>query len=134
MPKRSKKKIYNVDVIVHGTLKSPESTYQGKGTFDGLKRTIEILAQSVKRQNIEMGILKQQAMTNNNPSSNTDFTITIYYMTEAVRNMQPNANELVFNRDTMNKLYETGLRTKPDSATFVVPIQGIREIIQKSLN
>jgi NTE family protein len=133
------KKIYNIDVIVHGTLKSPESSYQGKGALDGLKRTIEIFAQSVKRQNIEMGLLKQQTLTSgisaadlNNAASDTDFTITIYYMTEAVRNMQPNANELVFDEDTMNKLYETGLRSTPDSVTFIVPIKGAKEIIQKS--
>jgi NTE family protein len=134
------KKIYNIDVIVHGTLKSPESSYQGKGSFNGLKRTIEILTQSVKRQNVEMGLLKQQTLANgissssiNSATSDTDFTITIYYMTEAVRNMQPNANELVFDGDTMNKLYETGLRAKPDSLTFVVPIKGVKEIIEKSL-
>jgi len=134
LSKAVEKKIYNVDVIVHGTLKSPESGYQGKGAFDGLKRTIEILTQSVKRQNIEMGILKQQTLaTTNSSSSGQNFTITIYYMTEAVRDMQPNANELVFNSDTMNKLYETGLLTKPDSATFVVPVQGVREIIKRTL-
>lgn len=132
--KAIEKGIYNIDVIVHGTLKSPESSYQGKGAFDGLKRTIEIFAQSVKRQNIEMGILKQQTLATDSASSDTDFTITIYYMTETVRNLQPNANELVFDGNTMNKLYETGLRATPDSVTFVVPIRGVKEIIEKSLD
>ncbi len=82
-----------------------------------------------------MGILKQQTLaTTNSSSSGQNFTITIYYMIEAVRDMQPNTNELVFNSDTMNKLYETGLLTKPDSATFVVPIQGVRGIIKRTLS
>jgi hypothetical protein len=33
----------------------------------------------------------------------------------------------------MNKLYEAGLNTKPDSTTFVVPIEGVREMVRKSM-
>ena len=134
LSKAIENRIYNIDVIVHGTLKNQESSYEGKKLFEGLKRTVEILAHSVKRQNIEIGLLKQQTLGAHKPPGSKDFTVTIYYMTEEVRNMLPNANELVFKPELMNRLYDTGLKAKPDSTTFVVPIEGVREMVRKAMS
>ena len=53
----------------------------------------------------------QQTLGTRKPLGSKDFTVTIHYMTEAISDMQPNANELVFNKEIMNKLYEAGLFT-----------------------
>jgi NTE family protein len=122
--------IYNVDVIVHGTFKSPVNDYDGHGTFTGLLRTIGILTHTVKHQNIEMGILKEESMKAACSPSVKDFTITIYYMNEAEYSLQPNANELVFDKTTMQKLYQAGLDGKAYKNTFTVPVATMATFIE----
>lgn len=130
LEKASKNKIYNVDVIVHGTLNSSLNDYSGHGTFTGLLRTIGILTHTVKHQNIEMGLLKQEAMKDPCAKSIKDFTITIYYMNETEYNLQPNNNELVFDKATMLKLYQAGYDGKADKKTFTVPLAEVNALIK----
>ncbi len=123
-------KIYNVDVIVHGIAEAEVSGYNGHGTFTGLLRTIDILTHTVKFQNIQAGLLQEQANKTNCAGPAKDFTITIYYMREEEYLLQPNTNELVFDRQTMLKLYEAGFAGKADKQSFTVPVPTMETMIR----
>ncbi|MBI1769962.1 MAG: patatin-like phospholipase family protein [Bacteroidetes bacterium] len=128
--KAFERKIYNVDVIVHGIAKSEVTDYNGHGTFTGLMRTIGILTHTVKFQNIQMGLLQEQANKASCAVPTKDFTITIYYMRDAEYKLQPNTNELVFDKQTMLKLYEAGFAGKADKQSFTVPVAAMDTMIK----
>ena len=104
--------IHNIDVIVHGTRTPTDINWKQKGVLTGLERTIDILTESVKHQNIEVGVLMEKLQNckdaSGDGSASDLFTVNVYYMPEEDYNLL--SNSLLFDPAIMRKLWDSGAK------------------------
>jgi NTE family protein len=126
------RKIYNIDVIVHSTEFPPDTTWTPSGVLSSLTRTIDVLTQSVKDQNIQTGILLEKLQNEANGSasgSSNPFTVTLYYMLpEDYAKME---NSLLFEKPIMLDLWERGASAHFDKKKYQLGETGLKKFMRK---
>jgi len=122
--------IYNIDVIVHSTKRPTDINWTQKGVLTGLERTIDILTESVKRQNIETGVLLDKLQNCEKESSSTPsqlFTISIYYMYDEDYNLL--SNSLLFDPMIMRTMWDSGAKGHARRSIYKVTAQSLQSIM-----
>jgi NTE family protein len=124
--------IFTIDVIVHGTKHPTDTHWEQKGVLTGLERTIDILTESVKEQNIEVGVLLEKLQNCQDISGGGEspelYTINIYYMYDEDYNRL--SNSLLFNPAIMRKLWDSGAKGHARKSTYKATAQGLHNMIR----
>jgi len=123
--------IYNIDVIVHSTKQPTDITWKPKGVLTGLERTIDILTESVKKQNIETGVLLEKLQRCEKESASDIgsqlFTVSIYYMYDEDYNLL--SNSLLFDPVIMRKMWDSGAKGHARKSTYKVTAVTLQDMI-----
>jgi NTE family protein len=127
------REIHDIDVIVHSTTLPPDTTWTPSGVLKSLTRTIDVLTQSVKEQNIQAGILleklQNEAGQESESGNSKPFTITLYYMLPEDYGLMDNS--LLFEKNIMLELWERGVTAHFDKKKYQLGETGLRKFMRK---
>lgn len=125
--------IPTIDVIVHGPKHLKDGQWQPKGVLTGLERTIDILTESVKEQNIEVGVLLEKLknckdLGGEGPSAEL-FTVNIFYMFDEDYGLLDNS--LLFQPAIMRKLWDSGASGHARKSTYTATARSLQNMMKE---
>jgi NTE family protein len=124
--------ILTIDVIVHGPKHLSDGQWKPKGVLTGLERTIDILTESVKEQNIEVGVLLEKLKNcidlGGEGGSPELYTVNIYYMYDEDYGLLDNS--LIFDPAIMRKLWDSGAKGHARKSTYKATVQGLQNMVR----